>query len=182
VGIANAERILNNPRAPRQRKATQNRIRGLKSTEPEAAISFDMDFKSDLLTEFYTDLFKASEVQSALPQWVRLEDQFNERDLEGMPRIDGLLLRKAINLFANNKSCADDGVVAEMLSVLSEDVLETLAEAFINRVLNREGREPNDHTHDNKSSRFVEYPEVNPADKLDDHKRKHQETGGEHGR
>ena len=112
--------------------------------EPEAVLSFDTDYKAKLLTQFYTDLFTATEVQRTLPKWVRLEDYFNERDLEGMPRIDGLLLRKAINLFANNKSCAEDGVVAEMLSVLSEDVLETLAEAFINRILNREGKAPED--------------------------------------
>ena len=47
-----------------------------------------------------------------------------------MPRIDGALLRKAINLFANNKSCADDNAVSEMLSVLDEDVLDMLAVAF----------------------------------------------------
>ena len=79
-----------------------------------------------------------------MPKWVRLEDYFNERDLEGMPRIDGLLLRKAIKLFASHKSSAEDGVVAEMLSVLSEDVLETLAEAFINRILNGEVKAPKD--------------------------------------
>ena len=137
-------------------------------------ISFDTATKGELLTQFYTSLFTATEVQSTLPQWVRLEDSFTERDLEGMPRIDGLLLRKAINLFANNKSCADDGVVAEMLSVLSEDVLETLAEAFVTRILNREGKEPNDFVNNIKSSRFVEYPAENPAERLDDHKNKNE--------
>ena len=59
-----------------------------------------------------------------------LDDRFNRKDLEGMLRIDRALLRKAISLFASNKSSADDSVVAEMLSVLDEDVLDMLAEAF----------------------------------------------------
>jgi hypothetical protein len=45
-----------------------------------------------------------------------------------------------INLFENNKSCADDMVVAEMLSVLDEDILETLAEAFTKRIFNTESQ------------------------------------------
>ncbi len=60
--------------------------------------------------------------------------------MEGLPRINGSLLKKAINLFKNNKSCADDMVVSEMLSVLDEDVLETLADAFTKRILNIESQ------------------------------------------
>ena len=56
-----------------------------------------------------------------------------------MPRIDGPLLRKAISLPAHNKSCADDGVVSEMLSVHAEGVLDMLAAAFENRILNAKG-------------------------------------------
>ena len=48
VGIANAERVLNNPRAPRPRRTAQNRIRGLKSTEPGAVLSFDTDIKAEV--------------------------------------------------------------------------------------------------------------------------------------
>ena len=47
-----------------------------------------------------------------------------------MPRIGGPLLRRAINLFAKGKSCAEDHVVAEMLTVLDEDVIDMMAEAF----------------------------------------------------
>ena len=53
-----------------------------------------------------------------------------------MPRIDGPLLRKAIILFANSKSCAGDHVVAKMLNVLDEDVLASMAETFEQRIRN----------------------------------------------
>ena len=82
------------------------------------------------MTQLYGDLFRASDCQSELPQWVRLEDQFNKKDLEGMPRIDGSLVRRAINLFAKGKSCAEDHVVSEMLTILDEDVIDMMAEAF----------------------------------------------------
>ena len=82
------------------------------------------------LKDFYQNLLRASGCQSVLPDWVRLEATFQKSDLGGMPRIDGALLRKAINMFANNKSCADDGVVSEMLNVLHEDVLDMMAVAF----------------------------------------------------
>jgi hypothetical protein len=42
-------------------------------------------------------------------------------------------------LFADYRCCADDNVVAEMLSVLDEDVLDMLAAAFENMILNCEG-------------------------------------------
>ena len=82
------------------------------------------------MTQFYGTLFKAEECQAVLPRWVRLEDHFSKKDLEGMPRVDGPLLRRAINLFAKGKSCADDHVVAEMLTALDEDVIDMMAEAF----------------------------------------------------
>ncbi len=64
-------------------------------------------------------------------------DKCEKKDLHGMRRIYGALLRKAINLCANNKSCADDNVVSEMLRVLDEDVLDLLAEAIEIIVLSR---------------------------------------------
>ncbi len=54
---------------------------------------------------------------------MRLEDTFDDKDLQSMPKIDGALLKRAINLFKNNESCAEDHVVSEMLRVLDEDVL-----------------------------------------------------------
>ena len=53
------------------------------------------------------------------------------------PSMD-VFLEKAINLFKNNKSCADDKIVSEMLNVLDEDALDILAEAFIKGILNTE--------------------------------------------
>ena len=96
----------------------------------------DPETKALLLARFYTSLLKASECQKELPRWVDLEKQYRRADLEGSPRIDGALLKKAINLFRNSKSCASDQIVSEMLSVLDEDILDTLAEAFIKRILN----------------------------------------------
>ena len=96
--------------------------------------------KKAVLTSFYTNLFTATEKQATLPEWADLEKKFRREDLDELPRIDGPLLRKAISLFKNNKSCAADRVVAEMLSALDEDLLETLAEAFSRRTLNNEER------------------------------------------
>ncbi len=67
-----------------------------------------------------------------------LPKQFHSHELAGLPTIDDSLLHKAINLFANNKSCANDTIVSEMLNAFDEDVLEMLAEAFIKRILNTE--------------------------------------------
>ena len=55
-----------------------------------------------------------------------------------MLRIDGALLRRAINLFASDPSCADDKVVSDMLNVLDEDVLDMLAAVSENKILSRE--------------------------------------------
>ena len=150
-----AELILNNPRLPRRRKGGQPRIRSLRGTEPGAQDTYDPEAKAALLTRFYPNLFKATECQSELPAWVDLGKWFRQEDLERLPRTNGSLLKKAINLFKNNKSCADDMVVSEMLSVLDEDVLEILAEAFTKRNLNvgsqfvwrhvRENQRPSTH-------------------------------------
>ena len=90
-----------------------------------------------------------------MSRWVDLDKQFHRRELDGLPRIDGALLKKAINLFKNNKSCASDQTFSEMLSVLDEDILETLAEAFSKIILNVEGefiwKKP-------RISLYVEYP------------------------
>ncbi len=99
---------------------------------------YDTETKAKLLTEFYENLFEATEAQSILPKWVDLTKQFHSHELAGLPTIDGSLLRKAINLFANNKGCANDTIVSEMLNALDEDVLEMLAEAFIKIILNTE--------------------------------------------
>ena len=100
--------------------------------------SFVPEERAALLTQLYSRLCEATECQKTLPRWMDLDKQFQRHELDGLPRIDGSLLKKAINLFKNNKSCADDLVVAEMLSVLDEDILETLAESFIKRLLNTE--------------------------------------------
>jgi hypothetical protein len=113
---------------------------------PGEAVSFDPEYKSGLLTEFYANLFKATEIQDVWPTWVRLDDKFKDSDLQGMPRIDGSLIRKAINLFKNNKSCAEDNVVSEMLRVLDEDVLDLIADAFKIRILNRETEDAEEDT------------------------------------
>ena len=92
----------------------------------------------------------------------------------GLPRIDGPLLRTAINLFRSNESCAGDKVVAEMLGALDEDILETLAEAFARRVLNTEDnltwKAPRDSHH------VIRYPYDPGPDRLDDFKR-HRDGG-----
>ena len=98
-----------------------------------------------------------------------MDKQFSRRELDGLPRIDGSLLMKAINLFKNNKSCASDKIVAEMLCVLDEDILESLAEAFSKKVLNVEGefiwKAPGESHH------VQRYPYDHGPDKLDDFRR-----------
>ena len=55
--------------------------------------------RGKLLTDFCVNLFMATENQKNLPELVDLDKQFARRDLDGLPRIDGPLLEKAINLF-----------------------------------------------------------------------------------
>ena len=112
-------------------------------------------------------MLKATANQIEIPSWVRLEDHFEKSDPDGMPRIDGALLRRAISLFARGKSCADDDVVAEMLTVLDEDVLDMLAEAFVNRILNQEADNDGAFIKKNRSSRLVEYPRDESVDRRD---------------
>ena len=87
--------------------------------------------------------------------------------MEGMSRIDRALLRKAIHLLANNKPCAEDSVVSEMLRVLDEDVLDMLAEAIETRVLNREGEKDGALTMEDCGSIFVQYPYGEKIDRRD---------------
>ena len=89
-----------------------------------------------MLTSFYASLFRATEVQKALPKWVDLNRQFHNHEL--LPTIDGSLL-KHINLFANNKSCASDQIIAEMLGVLDEDVRRRLRRGSSTRSLSSYG-------------------------------------------
>ena len=125
--------------------------------------------KKTLLTNFYTNLFTATEKQVTLPKWAELERKFMREDFDELPRIDGPLLRKAISLFKDSKRCAADRVAAEMLSVLDEDLLETLAEAFSRRILNNEDnaiwKAPRDSYH------VIRYAYDPRPDKLDDFKR-----------
>ncbi len=121
-----------------------------------ATDTFDAAEKGKLLTDFYANFFRATEKQMNLPKWADLDRQFARRDLDGLPRIDGPLLNKATHNFKCSKSCANDSIVAEMLSVLDEDILESLAEAFTKRGLNAEGefiwKAPKDSPH------VVRYP------------------------
>ena len=134
---------------------------------PGEAVSFDPGYKSALLTEFYTNLFKATETQEVLPSWVRLDDKFKDSDFQGMPRIDGSLIRRAISLFKNNNSCAGDNVVSEMLRVLDEDVLDLIADAFKIRILNRENEDAEENTTGVTNSRFVQFPYDDNIDRRD---------------
>ena len=105
--------------------------------EAGAEDNFELEQKGKLLTNFYASIFEATEVQKCLPKWVDLNKQFYHHELGRLPTVDDSLIRRAITLFAKNKSCASDTIVAEMLGVLDEDVLE-LAEAFSKKILNTE--------------------------------------------
>ncbi len=58
-------------------------------------------------------------------------------------------------------------MVSEMLNVLDEDVLDLLADAFENTILNREAFNNGAFIKKNRSSRFVEYPRDERVDILD---------------
>ncbi len=96
-----------------------------------------------------------------------LDKQFARRYLDGLPRLDGPLLTNAIRLSKGSKSCASDNVVAAMLSVMGEDIMESLADAFINGILNVESefirKAPKDSPHlvrylyDNRPGRLGDF-------------------------
>ena len=106
--------------------------------EDGAEDTCDIKEKSAMHHELLHESLHSDGKAGDTPTRADLERKFRREDLDESPRIDGPLLRKAINLFKNNKSCAGDKVVAEMLSVLDEDLLETLAEAFSRRILSNE--------------------------------------------
>ena len=46
--------------------------------------------------------------------------------MDGLPWLDCFLIREAIQLLSNGKSCAMDGLVVEMLKELDDDILGVL--------------------------------------------------------
>ncbi len=54
-------------------------FRGL---EEGAVDTFDIDEKGRLLTDFYANLFRATEKQADLPKWVDLNKQFSCHELD----------------------------------------------------------------------------------------------------
>ena len=85
TAMARAEFVLNNPRLPRQ-KSAQQRTRALRGLEEGAVDTFDREETGRLLTEFYVNLFRATEKQADLPKWVDLDRQFARQELDGLPR------------------------------------------------------------------------------------------------
>ena len=69
-------------------------------------------------------------------------------------------------MFKNNKSCAEDNVVSEMLRVLDEDGLDLLADAIKIRNLNRED-DVEEATTGARNSRFVQFPYDDNIDRRD---------------
>ena len=79
--------------------------RPLRGVEEGAEDTWVLEEKKKLLTNFYTNLFSATDKQKTLPKWADLERKFRREDLDELPRIDGPLLRKAINLFKQQELC-----------------------------------------------------------------------------
>ena len=62
--------MLNNPRIPRHKKGAQRTTRALRGLEEGAVDTFAKEEKGRLLTDFYANLFRATEKQADLPKWV----------------------------------------------------------------------------------------------------------------
>jgi len=93
----------------------------------------DVDGMSEMLTQFFSDLFCDSD-GCQTPPWIY--GSWDMHALQGLPPLDCHLVRVAIQELRRKKSCASDHLVAEMLQELDDDVLTVLADMFKQRLLN----------------------------------------------
>ena len=87
-----------------------------------------------MLTSFFQNLFLDTS-REILPSWVYAE--LSSSALDGLPQLDGFLVRSAVHRLQKHKTCAKDMLVAEMLHELDDDAFSLLADIFRVRILNR---------------------------------------------
>ena len=95
----------------------------------------DVEGKGRVIFDFFKDLLRnpADYVEDDL-DWIN--QTFSDNDLDGIPRLDGALVRQVVVAFPRGKTCAEGRVVSEMLVGLDEDCFESIALAFRFRFLN----------------------------------------------
>ena len=98
--------------------------------------------KAEILGNFFRHLFGDANSSRTVPSWIYTV--WSHEELSKFRRIDGYLLRECLNAMRGGKSCSEeDMVVAEMLFLLSEEVLDLLAELLKDRLMNRQGNDDN---------------------------------------
>ena len=65
-----------------------------------------------------------------------MNERYRSVHLEGLPKLDGMLVKECVKQMGDNKTCADDGMVSEMLKALPSEAWEPLADIFKLRLLN----------------------------------------------
>ena len=126
-----------------KRKAPRTRTDVLKWKRNDGSVSeaFSEDAKSELLAEYYEQLFSDASAAEHIPGWIYGE--FTERDIRHFRSIDGYFLKEIVVGMKKGKSCAEeDLIVVEMLLYLPEEVYDLLAALFLDRLLHRNA--PND--------------------------------------
>ena len=95
---------------------------------------YDRQAVSDVVADFYDELYGSKLEASNLPAWIY--GRYGREALDGFPQINGIMVRTLITKMADGKTCAEDHIVAEMLKSLPEETADTLAELFVLRLLN----------------------------------------------
>ena len=126
-------------------KVIQNlSIRGSQKSFPKSSLALENDYgdllsspesQSNHISEFYECLF-TDPAGGTLPDWVW--QRWPRDALKQMAKLDGTLVKLATTYFKRGTTCANDGVVAEMLLSLEDDVFESLASVFEFRLLNHD--------------------------------------------
>ena len=92
-------------------------------------VASSRDDKQALLEKYFGGLFSDTTSFEDLPSWIYAV--WDEIELAKFRRIDGYLLREALNEMSKGKSWNEEEmVVAEMLFLLSEDVFDLIAMIF----------------------------------------------------
>ena len=88
-----------------------------------------------IYTHFVTAFNDFDSLVDDLPKWVT-DKEWHSIVLEPLPRLDGMLVRRAVLGFGKGKTCGDDGLVMEMVAAGDEMLFELIAECFRLRLLN----------------------------------------------
>ena len=115
-----------------KRKESVNYLKKIEADGSSTKVS-SIDGMRNLVSSFYRCLFN-DENEEAVPTWIN--KVWGPHLLESLPIIDADLVRCASLKFKKGRTCSSDLLVIEMLLELDDDLLDILAVALRQRLLN----------------------------------------------